>query len=831
MRLTFTQNNESDRKHFQQQISCTQQSINMKRLFIKILIGFYTISLSAQVSFGDAEKINNNWKFQKGDYPAAANPAFDDSNWRDLHLPHDWSVEGPYSPHLASCTGYLPGGVAWYRKNLDIPARKESKRIYIYFEGVYRDGEVFINGHSLGMRPNGYISFMYELTPYLNFGGENIIAVRVDHSEYADSRWYTGSGIYRDVYLITANQVHIDQWGIYYTTPEVDAFRATMQVETTVVNHTGQQATLNVLQELIDSDGNRVARTSGRLRISGGSSGNITQNMNIRRPQLWSVNNPYLYELKTTISQGREIVDQTVTRAGIREFEFTPESGFYLNGENMKLKGVCLHHDAGSLGAAVPREVWERRLKILKSLGTNAIRTSHNPQAPDLYHLADELGFLVINEAFDEWEYPKKKWLEGWNVGTPGFQGHYAFFEEWGETDLRDMILRDRNHPSVIMWSIGNEVDYPNDPYSHKVLDGEGIGQQHIRGFLPDQPHASRLGDIAHQLAAIVREFDPSRPVTAGLAGVVMSNETTYPDALDVVGYNYTENRYQTDHENFPDRIIYGSENRHDMDAWKAVRDNNHISGQFLWTGIDYLGESHRWPSRGFTTGLIDLAGFKKGRGYFRQSLWSDRPMIYLGTYPARNERNPGINASSHWNYQEGEMIRVVSYTNCEEAQLVLNGERIESIKSDTSDTGVISWDIPYKPGKLEVVGYIDGKEAARYYIETSKRPYAIRAIAWKDRISADRGVAQIEIQIVDENGVPVFFSDNKITCTIEGPARLLALEASNPRDMGDYTNNRLRVHHGRLIAYIEATGEKGTATIIFSSQWLKNATIEIIFE
>lgn len=827
----FYTKKKSDRKHFQQQISYTQQSINMKRLFITIIIGFYTISSSAQVSFGDAEKINDNWKFQKGDYPAAANPAFDDSNWRVLHLPHDWSVEGPYSPDLASCTGYLPGGIAWYRKHINIVDNKDGSKVYIYFEGVYRDGEVFINGHSLGMRPNGYVSYMHELTPYLNYGGENVIAVRVDHSQHADSRWYTGSGIYRDVYLIQANPVHIDQWGVYYTTPEVSKGRASMQVQTTVVNHTDKPATLNVLQELKDREGNRVARISDHLRLPAGEKDDISQSMNISQPELWSVGNPYLYVLHTTIMQEGDIIDHTSTQAGIREFEFTPDKGFYLNGENMKLKGVCLHHDAGSLGAAVPREVWERRLKILKSLGTNAIRTSHNPQAPDLYHLADELGFLVINEAFDEWEHPKKKWLEGWNVGTPGFQGHYAFFEEWGETDLRDMILRDRNHPSVIMWSIGNEVDYPNDPYTHEVLDDEGIGQQHIRGFQPDQPHASCLGDIAHRLAAVVRELDPSRPVTAGLAGVVMSNETTYPDALDVVGYNYTENRYQTDHESFPDRIIYGSENRHDMNAWKAVRDNDHISGQFLWTGIDYLGESHRWPSRGFTTGLIDLAGFKKGRGYFRQSLWSDQPMIYLGTYPARNERNPGINASSHWNYQKEEMIRVVSYTNCEEAQLMLNGEKFKSRKSDHDDTGVITWDIPYDAGKLEVVGYIGGEEAARYFIETSKRPHAIRAEAWKDKVSADRGVAQIEIQVVDKNGVPVYFSDNEITCTIQGPARLLALEASNPRDMGDYTNNRLRVHNGRMIAYIEATGKKGTATINFSSQWLENAAIEITLE
>ena len=803
----------------------------MKKLFIAILIGFYTSIGSAQVSFGDAEKFNDNWKFLKGDHPAAANPEFDDSNWRNLHLPHDWSVEGPYSPDLASCTGYLPGGIAWYRKSFDIPTHKEGKKLYIYFEGVYRDGEVFINGHSLGMRPNGYVSYMHELTPYVNFGGENVIAVRVDHSHYADSRWYTGSGIYRDVYLIHANPIHIDQWGVYYSTPEVSASGANMQIQTTVVNYTNQPATLNILQELKDLEGNRVARTSDRLRLSAGNKNEITQSMNIRRPELWSVNNPYLYELHTTIMQGGEIVDRTVTRAGIRSFEFTPDTGFYLNGENMILKGVCLHHDAGSLGAAVPREVWERRLKILKSLGTNAIRTSHNPQSPDLYHLADELGFLVINEAYDEWEYPKKKWLEGWNVGTPGFQGPFEFFEEWGEKDLRDFILRDRNHPSVIMWSIGNEVDFPNDPYSHEVLDEDGIGQQHIRGFLPDQPHASRLGDIAHRLAAVVREFDPSRQVTAGLAGVIMSNATTYPDALDVAGYNYTENRYAMDHETYPERIIYGSENRHDMDAWKAVRDNDHISGQFLWTGIDYLGESHRWPSRGFTSGLLDLAGFIKPRGYFRQSLWSDEPMIYLGTYLVRDERNPNNNASAIWNYQEGDMIRVVSYTNCEEAELILNGEKIKSRNSDTDDIGIITWDIPYQAGNLEVVGYIGGEEAARYLIETSKRPHAIRASPWKYKVSANRGVAQIEIQIVDENGVPVYFSDNEITCTIEGPARLLALEASNPQDMGDYTNNRLRVHNGRMIAYIEATGEKGNANITFSSQWLEDAIVEIILE
>ncbi len=796
---------------------------------------FFLLSISiagGQVSFGDAYQINEDWTFRKGDHPAASNPDYDDSEWRRLHLPHDWSVEGPYSPDLASCTGYLPGGIAWYRKSLEIPAEKKNKQAYIYFEGIYRDGEVFINGHSLGMRPNGYISTMYELTPHIRYDEDNVISVRVDHSQYADSRWYTGSGIYRNVYLVYANPVHIDQWGVYYTTPSVTEEEASVEVQTAVINNSSEPATITVVQEVFDSNDMMLYETSAQISVAAGQTEDIKQVLAVRSPVLWSIDNPYLYQLQTSLFLMDEMIDQTQTAMGIRTFDFDPDTGFYLNGKNMKVKGVCLHHDAGSLGAAVPREVWERRLHILKELGTNAIRTSHNPQAPDLYELCDHLGLLVINEAFDEWEYPKKKWLEGWNVGTPGFQGHFEFFEEWGEQDLRDMILRDRNHPSVFMWSIGNEVDYPNDPYSHPALDEEGIDQQHTWGYQPDQPNAERLGAIAHRLADIVRELDPSRPVTAGLAGPVMSNETTYPDALDVVGYNYTERRYARDHATYPDRVLYGSENRHDMDAWKAVRDNDYIFGQFLWTGIDYLGESHRWPSRGFTTGLIDLAGFVKPRGYFRQSLWSDAPMIYIGTYPTRpHERRPGINANPVWNYSEGDVIRVVSYTNCEEAQLMLNGEKIKEAKTYDDITGVIYWDIPYGPGKLEVIGYNDGQEAARYAIETSKRPYAITAKAYETNISSNRGVAQIEIQIVDEDGKSVFFADNEITCITDGPVRLLGLEASNPADMGDYTNNSLRVYQGRMIAYVEATGEPGSASIHFTSPWLEEAVVEIVTE
>jgi beta-galactosidase len=799
-----------------------------KILSLLVIAGFYCFSISAQVSFGDALKINDQWKFRKGDIEEAATPSFDDSDWRNLDLPHDWSIEGPYSPHHASATGYLPGGVGWYRKNIDVPESKAGRKIYIYFEGIYRNGEVFINGQSMGMRPNGYISYMYDITPYLYFGEENTIAVRVDHSKSIDSRWYTGSGIYRDVYLIDANPVHIAQWGVFYQTKQTNLRSSEIEIETKILNTTNEDAALVVEQEIYNENDQLVASKSGKVKAGAQSYEKIFQSLKIRDPQLWSLEDPYLYHLQTKVLRGEDVIDQTNTPMGIRNLEFDPDTGFALNGENMKVKGVCLHHDAGTLGSAVPGEVWERRLLKLKSLGVNAIRTSHNPQAPDLYRICDEIGLLVLNEAFDEWEFPKKKWVEGWNLGEPAFQGSYEFFEEWGEKDLRDMVLRDRNHPSVFMWSIGNEVDYPNDPYSHPVLDEKGIQQQHTKGYQPDQPKAERLGDIAKRLAAVVRKYDPSRPVTAGLAGPVMSNKTDYPGALDVVGYNYTERRYKQDHQTYPNRVFYGSENRHDYAAWKAVKDNDFIFGQFLWTGINYLGESFRWPSRGFTTGLLDLAGFVKPRGYYRKSLWTKQPMIYIGTYPVPQGRwEPLIDAPSVWNYEEGDTIRVVSYTNCETARLFLNGKEIVQEQKRNDETGVISWDVVYQPGNLEVRGYKGGEMAISDGVETTNRPHSIKAKRWNNTAVKPGDVVQIEVRIVDSQGRFVYFSDNEITCRIEGPARLLGLESSDPTDMGNYNDNKQRVYYGTLIAYIKVE-DHGFTKVSFSSPWLNGEEVEL---
>ena len=827
---------------------------------LKTLTLFFVFSLflgtvaKAQVSFGDSELINEGWKFTLQDVENGQSPTLKDQRWQTINLPHDWTVRQQLSPTLASCTGYLPGGIGWYRKTLSIPANQKGKKVYLYFEGVYNRSEVFINGESLGKRPNGYVSFMYDATPFINYDKENVIAVRVDHSEDADSRWYTGSGIYRNVWAVYANPIHIDQWGVFVYPEKVSKNKATMKVNVAVANDSKAKENLIVENKLYSPSGKVVASKKSTVSVNAGTKGAVDFSLNVSRPELWSIDNPNLYQLETKVFKGKELVDETTTTTGIRSYTFDANKGFALNGEWMKVKGVCIHHDAGVLGSAVPREVWKRRLLTLKEVGCNAVRTSHNPQAPDLYELCDELGLLVMNEAYDEWEFPKRKWIEGWNVGTPGFQGAFDIFADWSEIDLADMVKRDRNHISIFSWSVGNEVDYPNDPYSHPVLDGgrdTGFTQPIHGGYQKDAPDAMRLGDIAKRLVKVVKQYDPSRPTTAGLAGVAMSNETAYPGALDIAGYNYTESKYISDHEKYPDRVIYGSENRHSLADWKAVTDNEHIFGQFLWTGIDYLGESGRWPSRGFYSGLLDFGGFIKPRGYFRQSLWSDTPMAYIGTYPTPGkgsasqmkdvwsqleaqkgnyeEKVPSMDAWAIWNYKEGQSIRVVCYTNCSQAELFLNGAKVGEKKPYNPDTGIIFWDIPYRAGKLEVVAYgQDNKELARNTIQSSGRPAAISILSADQVVDKNRGLAQVVIQVVDENNVPVMLSDDEVTCEIFGPAKLLGLEASNNSDMSDYTDNVHRVFHGKMVAYIEATGKTEDIHVRFTSPWLKNAELTI---
>ena len=775
---------------------------------------------AAQVSFGTPEKFNEGWLFRLGDEAESIKPEYADSTWRRLSLPHDWSIEGTYSPDLASGTGYLPGGIAWYRKHFTHNAGDGPEKKYIYFEGVYNRSDVYVNGHHLGHRPNGYSSFMYDLTPYLK-DGDNVISVRVDHSRYADSRYYTGSGIYRDVYLVEAPATHIAQWGVGFETESVKGKKARVKTGVEIENPVDG---MTVKVSLIDEAGKIAAQTKKK------TSGSCSLEMEVADARLWSLDTPYLYTLRTELMKDGKTIDSSEIPVGIRTLGFDPDSGFTLNGKNMKVKGVCIHHDAGALGAVVPEEVWERRLKNLKGLGVNALRMSHNPQAPVVYDIADRIGLLIMDEASDEWEFPKRKWIKGWNKGEPGYDGSYDFFEEWIDRDVADMVRRDRNHPSVILWSIGNEVDYPNDPYSHPVLDGNNsaISQPMYGGYNPEAPDAMRIGEIAKRLTKVVKEIDTSRPTTGALAGVVMSNQTAYPDAVDIVGYNYTEDRYDLDHKTYPDRVIYGSENRSDYNAWKAVRDKDFIFGQFIWTGIDYLGESGAWPSRGLYTGLLDFAGNPKPRGMFRASLWSDTPVTYVGTYPTpRRGDRLSIDAWDTWNYEPGEEIRVVCYTNSPKARLLLDGEPVGAVKAMDDNTGIIHWDIPFAPGTLVAEGIgEDGSVESSYSIATSGRPYAIK-------VSSDRGtfdkageVAHMYIEIVDEEGHPVKVADNEVTVRVSGPAKLLALESGDNSDMGNYRDNRQRVYRGRLTGYLRST-ESGPITVSFTSPLLKSATLK----
>jgi len=800
-----------------------------KRLFAMLLCLTFLGQAQAQVSFGKAEKMNDGWRFQRVDSawnvfetPDMKNPEYDDSRWRRVTLPHDWSSELPMSPDKGSCQGYLPGGIGWYRKVLPSTLHSSpSTHHYVYFEGAYNYSEVYLNGHLLGIRPSGFASFMYDLTPHLRTDGENVLAVRVNHSQEADSRWYTGSGIYRNVWLISAPEVHLAQWGTAWRLRDNKLNQLEVDVETADERTDKSPLTLKATVELADATGKVVAKTSTSIA----SQQKKTLRLNIPHPRQWTLDNPYLYTLTTRLSNG----DESVVRVGLRTLEFSPDRGFALNGQWMKVKGVCVHDDAGVLGTAVPAEVWRRRIKELKSLGANAIRLSHNPHAPELYDICDEEGMLVMDEASDEWEFPKRKWLKGWNQGRPGFEGTYTYFKQWIDRDVADMVRRDRCHPSIFLWSIGNEVDYPNDPYSHPVLNGGGADftQPAYGGYKPDQPNAERIGLIAQRLAKIVKDIDPSRPTTGALAGVVMSNETLYPEAVDVVGYNYTESRYATDHQRYPQRVIYGSENRHDLAAWKAVRDNDHIFGQFLWTGIDYLGESGTWPARGSSAGILDLAGQRKPNGWYRASLWSEQPTCYIGTYPTgpqrygsrnNNQRRTNVSpyATDTWNYADGQRVRVVCYTNAPSAHLLLNGQPLNAEFQRDEQSDILYTDIDYHPGTLRC----EADNGASYEIKTSGQPAALR-------LTTD-GRMHLFVEVVDAQGNLVKTADSEVTLMVRG-GRLLGMENGNMQDSqlsGRQQRNRLRTLGGRLVAYVQPQADGGQVTIQASAPFLPTAEI-----
>lgn len=781
------------------------------------------------------QQANLNWKFYRGDDPGAWYRGFDDSGWRDVTLPHDWSVEEPFSQEHSSGTGYLPGGTGWYRKRLALPAELKGKRVYITFEGVYNNSQVWCNSYYIGKRPYGYSTFTYDITDMVYFGEENnVIAVKVDHKDIADSRWFTGSGIYRDVYLTITDPVHIERYGVFITTPEVSAERAAVSVNVRLSNDSEADETVSVRNTLRDDSGAVVGSVESPLHVSSGDSASIDQRIETAAPRLWSPDTPYLYSMRTEIMKNGAVIDRVDTSVGIRWFAFDADKGFFLNGVSMKMKGVCVHHDAGCLGAAVPDRVWVRRLEKLKEMGCNAIRMSHNPPAPNLLDLCDRMGFLVIDEAFDEWEGVKNKWSVGHNVYPPKHFGYYEDFPQWGEADIKEMVLRDRNHPSIILWSIGNEVDYPNDPYCHpyfETMTGNNDANKPAaeRKYDPNKPNAERLTVIAKRLVKYVKECDTTRPVTAALAFPELSNLTGYADALDVVGYNYKEHLYKDDLAKYPGRVIYGSENGPGLDAWLAVRDNDAISAQFIWTGIDYMGEAHGWPIRVAQPGFLDLAGFEKPGYYYRKSLWSDKPTAYLTASKLGQDDQPAerrrYGSVPHWNWNEGDRMEVFGYTNCDEAELFLNGRSLGIKKLADAPRLYLAWEADYEEGSLQLVARSRSGESCTYELVTASNPSMLQMSIDAAELAADgQSIAHVELQLTDADGNPVYPGEYPVRLSVEGPGEILGLENGNAQDLEPYSSRTRNTFRGKLLAYVRTTTEPGRLIVTAESEGLEPA-------
>lgn len=747
-------------------------------------MSIFTVSASAR----DILSLDEGWRFFQGEKTGVESVTFNDSGWEQVDVPHDWSIAGPFDEHAATkgSGGWLPSGVAWYRKTISLPEDVKGKRVWVEFDGVMANSDVWMNGKHLGHRPYGYVSFRYDVTDAIQPGADNVLVVKSDTSEQPASRWYTGAGIYRHVRLVMVNPAHIAPWGVFVTTPEVSADAATVQVQVKLENTTDQTATVVVRSGLVNPDGQVVETVESRVALPGDGSREEIQKITVAQPKLWDLDSPNLYTLVTTVLAGDRVLDEVRTPFGIRSAEFKSETGFWLNGKNFKIKGVCLHHCGGAVGAAVPLDVWERRLNLLRSLGVNAVRTAHNPVAPEFLDLCDRMGFLVMDEFFD-------CWLEGKNT-----HDYHKYFEEWAHTDMRDTILRDRNHPSIILYSVGNEIhDTPKEEQAKRILRG--------------------LVDVCH-------ETDPSRPVTQALFRPNVSHDydNGLADMLDVIGTNYRDGELLQAWRDKPGRKIIGTEQGHNRSTWLDLRDNPQHAGQFLWCGIDYLGESRSWPLTVFNGGLLDRCGFIMPLGWQRQSWWSDDPMVKAFRRVAKTEdmpADPGYEVIEwkrrqvlfpDWNplNTDAHEENVEVYSNTDEVELFLNGKSLGK-KQTRADDGSLNWDVSYESGTLEAVAYTDGNEVARHTLRTAGAPAEMKLIPGQESIGLtfDDAVT-VEVQILDENGTIVPTADNLVKFSVSGPGELIAVDSGNVVSTELFQVSERKAYQGRCIAILRATGE-----------------------
>lgn len=793
------------------------------------------------------------WTFRLGDDTAAARPDYDDTHWRCLNLPHDWAIEGDFSKDNPSGTGggALPGGVGWYRKTFVADKVDEGKLLKIDFDGVYMNSEVFINGHSLGVRPYGYVSFGYDLTPYIRWGEKNVIAVRVDNAEQPNSRWYSGCGIYRNVWLTKVNPVHVARWGTYITADEVSKNSARLTVRTRLENEQDAGTPLELISELLDAKGKVVGGASARVNIKKREQMETVQEILVESPELWSIRHPYLYTLKTEIRMNGETVDTYRTPVGIRTFRFDARKGFVLNGEQIKINGVCMHHDLGCLGAAVNVRAIERQLEILKEMGCNGIRCSHNPPAPELLDLCDRMGFIVMDETFDMWRKKKTS------------HDYARYFNEWHERDLTDLVVRDRNHPSIFMWSIGNEV---LEQWSDAKADTLSLEEANlILNFGHDESMLAQEGEMSvnslltKKLVDMVKALDATRPVTAGCNEPNPNNHLFRSGALDIIGFNYHDDWFAGVPENFPgkpfivtesvsalmtrgyyrmpsdsmfiwperwDKPFYDASfscssydnchvpwgNRHEG-TMRHVKNNDFISGQYVWTGFDYIGEPtpYGWPARSSYFGIVDLAGFPKDVYYMYQSEWRpDKTVLHL--FP-------------HWNWTSGQDIDLWAYyNNADEVELFVNGVS-QGVRSKGKDDFHVVWRVKFEPGTVKAVSRKDGEVVAEKEIRTAGEPAQIRLTPDRDAIHADgKDLCFVKVEVLDKDGNLCPNAENDITFSVDGSGFIAGVDNGSPVSMERFKANHRKAFYGKCLVVVQNNDQSGGIKLTATAEGLKMA-------
>lgn len=782
-----------------------------------------------------------------GVYDPACNRGYDDSAWQTVTVPHDWAVSMPFDKSCSSGTGYLAGGIAWYRSHIDLTEEQASKSGFLCFDGVYKHAQVWCNSYYLGNWANGYTPFSFDVTGLLH-PGHNEIAVKVSHPDIADSRWYTGSGMTRGARLELKESLHFVKDGLAFDTPIVSEKEAVISITSEISALCSDSITsgeVRVSYELISPDGNNVFSQDS----SASADSAVSVQGILESPLLWSPENPVLYTLRASLFSSEGLQDRIEYKVGIRSFVFDADKGFFINGKSCKLKGVCLHEDAGCFGNAVPAAVWERRLAKLKECGCNAIRMSHNPHEPELYDLCDSMGFFVIDEAFDEWEGVKNKWSTGHNVYPPVHQGYFEDFHQWYDKDIASFVRRDRNHPSIILWSIGNEIDYPNDPYCHPLFESmTGNNDKNKPAaeklYNPNRPNTERLTVLAKKITAQVKKHDETRPVTLASAFPELTSRTGLFDAVDVIGYNYKEHLYHEDHKRFPSLPIMGSENGHNYSQWKAVRDNDFISSQFLWTGIDYLGEAYGWPIHGSAAGLMTLAGFDKAEFWFRKSLWNDEPMVRIFTALDSGDKTKHVQEnqprwngefSPLWNYNPGEKVEVRVFTNQKEVELSVNGKSA-GIFARSEETGFVTAFIPFEAGTLSAEA---GNGNLRDTLVTTGCGCALKAEVYEtagdsaknqalSTVTATEKIVQVEVVCVDSAGNPVCTDDRPVTAAVSG-AKLLGIENGDLADNTAYSENYRRLYCGRQIVFVACSSENnGEATLTLTASGCAPVTVSL---